>query len=127
MLPDVPRYLRTMRVHRKDLALRHGRDLIPAQRVRPDVGLVHAEERGDRVPVRPVRDAPLGDPPLDRLGVHVHGVGELTGGLAALEQECPQPLVRHFTHARRTCKDGFTLAGTSPRVHPRSCRVVTAS
>jgi hypothetical protein len=84
MLPDVPRNLRPMREHGDDLALRDRGDLIPPQRIRPDIGLVHAEERGDRVPVRPVRSAPLGDPPLDRLGVHTHGFGELVGGFPAL-------------------------------------------
>ena len=45
----------------------------------------------------------------------------------ARTQENTQPLVRYFTHARRTHKDGFTSAGTSRHVQHRSCRVVTAS
>ena len=91
-----------MRVDRDDLAVGHGGDLVAAQRVGPDVGLVHAEERGHVVPVLAVRDAALGDPPLDGLGVDVHGVGELLGGFPALEQERSQPFVPHVTQARRT-------------------------
>ena len=41
--------------------------------------LVYAEERGDVVPMLPVRNAARDDPPLDRLGVYLHGFSELGG------------------------------------------------
>ena len=75
----------------------HRGDLIPAQGVGPDVGLVHPEERGHGEPVPAVRDPARGDPPLDGLGVDLHGISELVEGLPALEQQRSQPFVPHVT------------------------------
>jgi hypothetical protein len=60
MSRGVPRHRPPVRVHRDDLALRHRGDLVAVQRVGPDVGLVHAEERGHLEPVPPVRETSLG-------------------------------------------------------------------
>ena len=72
-------------------------DLVAAQRVRPDIGLIHAQERGHLEPVPAVRKTSPGDPPLDGLGVHAHMLGQLVGGLAPLKQQRSQPFVAHLT------------------------------
>ncbi len=116
-----------VRVDGDDLALGGRDDLVTVEGVGPDVGLIDAEERGDVEPMPPVGDASADDPPLDGLGVYLHGFGELGGRHPPLQQERSQPLVRHSTQARGTSKDGFTLAGTSHEIQSPSCRVVTAS
>ncbi len=86
-----------VRPHLHDLALRHRGDLVPAQGIGPDVGLIHPEERGHVKAVLAIGDPAGGDPPLHGLGVDVHGFGELVEALPALEQERAQPFVPHVT------------------------------
>ena len=97
MSPHVPGDLGAVRVHRDHFAFRDHGDLVAAQRVRPDIGLIHAQERGHLEAVPAVRDTALGDPPLHGLGVYLRSVGQLVGGLAPLEQERSQPFVAHLT------------------------------
>ena len=79
MSPRVPRHGPTVRVDGDDLAFGRRHDLVVIERIRPDVRLVHAEERGDVVPMLPVGNAARDDPALDGLGVYLHGFGELGG------------------------------------------------
>jgi hypothetical protein len=93
----VARYGPAMGIYRDDFALGDRGDLIAAECVRPQVGLIHTEMGGHGVPVRAVWRTGLGDPALNGLGVHLDGISERIGGLPALQQERSQPLVRHFT------------------------------
>lgn len=96
-----------------DLALGGCGDLLAAERVGPQVGLVHAEERGDGVPVAAVGCASLGDPAFDGLGVDLSDGGQVGEGHSAFEEYGAQSLVGHLTCPLRDVRGRANPSRTS--------------
>src|SRR5262249_51966059 len=87
--PHVGRDHPAVRVDVDDFALGGAGDLVAVESVRPQVPLVHAELRGNRVAVTPVRRTSGADPPLDGLDVDVERRSEVGGRYSAFKHRGP--------------------------------------
>jgi hypothetical protein len=110
----------TVRVDRHQLTLGGVEHLGVVQGLRPQVGLIDAEEGGCGVAVAAVGDPVDGDPALGGLGVDAAGVGELVHGGAALQERGAQPFVRHSSPGAGTDRPERDVPG---RITPYSGRL----
>ena len=100
--PDLPRNGPPVRVDRPQLLRPAPRRQQPA-RIRPQLGLVRADELGDRGPVVRIRHAPV-QPPPDRLGIHAQAGGDVIFAQPRPQQGPAQWLVhrRHLQEREDT-------------------------
>ena len=92
--PDLPRNSPPVRVDRPQFLRPCPRRQRPA-RVGPQVGLVRADELGDRGPVVRVGHAPV-QPPPDRLGIHAQAGGDVVFAQPRPQQGPAQWLVHRW-------------------------------
>jgi hypothetical protein len=84
----------------------------PLRRLRPELELIDAQQRGRLRPIPRMRQTSLREPALSRLDVDTHMIGDVIQPETRLLNRPPKPLVRHGSYP---CPRLSRQQGTFPK------------